>query len=99
MNVDEQVVLLRNQYLIQVSRIYETKFQMRLMSVVLFDQNKYSKLIKTIEVISAIIEQAYVDCNPQRMLYYLVILRSRIDDLENKIDNDYNRLWDRKLSH
>lgn len=99
MNMDDQVLMLRNHYMNEIDRIYEQKFQMRLMAVMLFDQNRYSKSLKAIEVTSSIIERACVDCNPKRMLKYLVILKSIIDELTEKIDKDYTKIWDNKLTH
>lgn len=99
MNVDDQVFMLRKLYLDEIDRIYGQKFQMRLMSVMIFDQNRYSNSLKTIEVISSIIERACVDCNPKRMLKYLVILKSVIDDLFEKTDKDYTNMWDNRLTH
>lgn len=99
MNLDDQVLMLRNYYINEIDRIYCQKFQMRLISVMLFDQSKYSNLLKVIEVTSSIIERACVDCNPKRMLKYLVVLKSVINDLIEKMDNDYTKMWDNKLTH
>ncbi|HBV84388.1 MAG TPA: hypothetical protein DEB74_16670 [Lachnospiraceae bacterium] len=99
MNTDDQVFMLRKFYINEIDRIYGQKFQMRLISVMLFDQNKYSNSLKAIEVTSCIIERACVDCNPKRMLKYLVILKSVIDDLIEKTDKDYTKMWDNKLTH
>ena len=99
MNVDDQVLLLRKLYLNEIDRIYGQKFQMRLMSVMIFDQNRYSNLLKAIEVTSSIIERACVDCNPKRMLKYLVILKSAIDGLIEKTDKDYLKIWDNRITH
>lgn len=99
MNVDDQVLLLRKLYLNEIDRIYGQKFQMRLMSVMIFDQNRYSNLLKAIEVTSSIIERACVDCNPKRMLKYLVILKSAIDGLIEKTDKDYLKIWDNRVTH
>ena len=99
MNMDDQVLMLRKHYINEIDRIYGQKFQMRLMAVMLFDQNKYLNSLKAIEVTSSIIERSYVDCNPKRMLRYLVILKSVIDELIEKADKDYAKMWDNKLTH
>lgn len=99
MNVDDQVLMLRRCYINEIDRIYGKKFQMRLMAVMLFDQNRYSNSFKAIEVMSSIIERACVDCNPKRMLKYLVILKSIIDELIEKTDKDFTKMWDNKLTH
>ena len=54
MNTDDQVFMLRKFYINEIDRIYGQKFQMRLISVMLFDQNKYSNSLKAIEVTSCI---------------------------------------------
>ena len=99
MNMDNQVIMLRKYYINEINRIYEQKFQMRLMVVMLFDQNTYSNSLKSIEVTSSIIESACVDCNPKRILKYLVLLRTIIDDLIEQTDRDYIKIWENKLTH
>lgn len=99
MDMDDQVIMLRKHYISEIDRIYDQKFQMRLMAVMLFDQNRYSNLLKAIEVTSSIIERASVDCNPKRMLKYLVFLKSVIDGLIEKTNKDYTKMWDTKLTH
>ena len=69
MNVEDQVLILRMQYLKEIDRIYEQRFQMRLMSVMLFNQRSYTNSIKNIEVTSSIIERSCVDCNPKRIMF------------------------------
>ena len=99
MNIDDQVIILRKKYINEIDRIYEQEFQMRLISVMLFDQNRYSNSLKTIETISSIIERACMDCNPKRILKYLLILNAVIDDLLEKINSEYTKIWDNKLTH
>ena len=99
MNMDDQVLMLRKHYINEIDRIYGQKFQMRLIAVMLFDPNRYLNSLKVIEVISSIIGRACVDCNPKRMLKYLVVLRFIIDELIEKADKDYIKMWDNKLTH
>ena len=99
MNVNDQVLMLRKHYIKEIEQIYGQKFQMRLMAVMFFDQNGYSNLLKTIEMTTSIIESAYLDCNPKRMLKYLVILKSIIDDLIEKTDKDYIKMLDYEFTH
>ena len=99
MNVNDQVLMLRKHYIKEIEQIYDQKFQMRLMAVMFFDQNGYSNLLKTIEVITSIIESAYLDCNPKRILKYLVILKSVIDDLIEKTNKDYIKMLDYEFTH
>ena len=99
MDVNNQVSMLRSYYKLEINRVYDLKFQMKLMSVMSFNRDKYSKILKSIEVISSIIESAVIDCNPRRILKYLVILRVSIDDLIFQVDMEYNKLWDSKLTH
>ncbi len=99
MDMDDQVLMLREHYTNEIDRVYDERFQMRLMAVMLFDQNRYSNLLKAIEVTSSIIESACIDCNPKRMLKYLVVLKFVVDELMAKIDKDYKKMWDNKLTH
>ena len=99
MNVEDQVLILRMKYLKEIDRIYEQRFQMRLMSVMLFNQRSYTNSIKNIEVTSSIIERSCVDCNPKRIMFYLVILKTIVDELIKRTDKDYEKLWDNKLTH
>lgn len=99
MSMDNQVMLLRQYYLTEIDRIYEHRFQMRLMAVLLFDQNRFTNKLNSIETISSIIERACVDCNPKRMMKYIIVLKEVIDDLVEKTDKDYKKMWDDKLTH
>lgn len=99
MSMDNQVMLLRQYYLTEIDRIYEHRFQMRLMAVLLFDQNRFTNKLKSIETISSIIESACVDCNPKRMMKYIIVLKEVIDDLVEKTDKAYKKMWDDKLTH
>lgn len=99
MSMDKQVILLRRYYLTEIDRIYEHRFQMRLMAVFMFDQNRFTNKLKSIETVSSIIERACVDCNPKRMMRYIIVLKEAIDDLVEKTDRDYKKMWDDKLTH
>lgn len=99
MDVNNQVSMLRRYYKLEINRVYDLKFQMKLMSVMSFNRDKYSRIIKSVEIISSIIESAVIDCNPKRILKYLVILRVNIDDFIIQVDKEYNKLWDNKLTH
>ncbi len=54
--------------------------------------------MKSIEVISSIIEGTVSDRNPKRLLRYIVMLRKVIEQLVTEIDKDYKRLWDNRLT-
>lgn len=92
-------MVLRKQYTDTISQIYDEKMQMRLMAVMLFDQNQYTCLLKIIELLSSIIESSFMECNPKRMLKFLILLKATIDELNSKIDKDYKKMWDNKLTH
>lgn len=99
MNLDDQVSILRGYYRNEIERVYDKRFQMRLMSVMAFDQNAYLKLMQSVEITSSITESSVIDCNPKRMLRYLFVLRSAIDGLIEKTEKDYKKMWDNKLTH
>ena len=99
MDIDGQVLALRGCYRTEIKRVYDVKFQMRLKSVMFFNLDYYDRLLHAVEKLSSIIEGAVTDCNPKRILRYLIILRSTIDDLIAQTDKDYNKLWDNKLTH
>lgn len=99
MDTDEQVLALRNKYLEEVGRVYDSELQMKLMSVMFFNKSQYEQNLKSIEVISSIIEGAVSDRNPKRLLRYVVMLRKVIEHLVFEIDKDYKRLWDNRLTH
>ena len=99
MNMDAQVATLRMQYKNEIERVYDKTFQMRLMSVQAFNISEYSKMIKMIETSASLIEGAAFDCNPKRMLIYLIVLKKAIDKLTEKTEKDYKRFWDNRLTH
>lgn len=98
MDTDEQVLALRNKYLEEVEKVYDSGLQMKLMSVMVFNKSQYEQKLKSIEVISSIIEGAVSDRNPKRLLRYIVMLRKVIERLVLEIDKDYKRLWDNRLT-
>ena len=97
MDIEKQIFALRNGYLEEMKRVYDKKLQMRLMAVIAFNRHQYERNLKTIEVISSIIEGAVTDCNPKRMLRYIVMLHEVIDNLVSQIDADYQSFWEDKL--
>ena len=99
MNMDSQVATLRMQYKNEIERVYDKTFQMRLMSVQAFNISEYTKMIKMIETSASLIEGAAFDCNPKRMLIYLIVLKKAIDKLTEKTEKDYKRFWDNRLTH
>lgn len=99
MNMDAQVATLRMQYKNEIERVYDKTFQMRLMSVQAFNISEYTKMIKMIETSASLIEGAAFDCNPKRMLIYLIVLKKAIDKLTEKTEKDYKRFWDNRLTH
>jgi hypothetical protein len=99
MNMDDQVSALKKTYRDEIERVYDKTFQMRLMSVQMFDSNSYTRLMKTVETSASLIEGAAFDCNPKRMLRYLIVLKYSIDDLIDKTEKDYKKFWDNKLTH
>lgn len=98
MDVDGQICVLRNRYLGEIKRIYDRRFQMKLMSVIAFHRKQYEEDLKSIELISSIIEGAVTGCNPKRMLRYIIVLQKVIDDLVFQIEKDYKDFWERKLT-
>ncbi len=98
MDTDEQVLALRNKYLEEVEKVYDSGLQMKLMSVMAFNKSQYEQSLKSIEVISSIIEGTVSDRNPKRLLRYIVMLRKVIEQLVTEIDKDYKRLWDNRLT-
>lgn len=99
MNMDNQVATLRIQYKNEIERVYDKTFQMKLISVQTFNTNEYNRMMKLVETSASLIEGAAFDCNPKRMLIYLIVLRNEIDKLIEKTEKDYIRLWDNKLTH
>ena len=99
MNMDAQVATLRMQYKNEIERVYDKTFQMRLMSVQAFNISEYTKMIKMIETSASLIEGEAFDCNPKRMLIYLIVLKKAIDKLTEKTEKDYKRFWDNRLTH
>lgn len=71
---------------------------MKLMSVIAFHRKQYEEDLKSIELISSIIEGAVTGCNPKRMLRYIIVLQKVIDDLVFQIEKDYKDFWERKLT-
>jgi hypothetical protein len=98
MGMDDQIILLRKIYKEEIKRVYDSRFQMRLMAVMPFNKDFYYQRIKRIEVLSKIIEEAAIDCKPKRMMHYLFLIDFSVEEVIEQTVKDYKTFWENKLT-
>ncbi len=97
-DLDLILSVMREMYRREIGKVYKREFQMKLVSVMYYNEEQYKAELKIIETISSIIESAFSSRSPKRMLRYIVMLRIAVEKLEHQTESDFQNKWADRLT-